>query len=343
MPIVSVVIPTHNRARLVRRSLRSVLQQTYRDLEVIVIDDGSTDDTQKQIATFLNDARVRYIYQNNRGLAAARNRGICASQGSYVAFLDDDDLWLPDKLENQVHLLETNDHVSAVHCDFRFVDTNGNILPIRYRRPASRGSIYEDLMFDNVITGSGSGVLVRRQCLTEVGLFDENLGACEDQDLWRRIALVHDFGYIDEVLLYILWHRRSMHMDAERMAAAKLRYLDKLCLEAPPRFRHHLPGVAYHIYADAAFSFLRANDFDNAKPFVLRIAKRGPRYLYRFALVLGLRAARYGPLASMRSYLLRPRKEDGNKEWYAVGLTLRLVRELFRKYRHRDSTVFVII
>lgn len=287
MPTVSVVIPTYNRADLLEEALSSVLQQTYQDFEVIIVDDGSTDDTRERVAALQSDPRMRYVYQENHGLAGARNTGIRASRGDYIALLDDDDIWLPDKLEKQMSLMAVDDQADVVHCDFRFVDLACNPLPMRYQRPASRGTLYEDLMYGNMIAGSGSAVLIRARCLAEVGLFDENLPACEDQDLWRRMALAqHNFVYLDEVLLYIRWHTSNMQKDPERMAIAWMQYLDKLRLEAPPPFRRHLPEVAYLTYSRIVFSFLGARCFSQTASFVARIAPLGPRYVIRFSVEL---------------------------------------------------------
>lgn len=281
MPTVSVVIPTYNRADLLEEALRSGLQQTYQDFEVIIVDDGSTDHTRERVAGFQSDPRVRYIYQENRGPSAARNTGIRASQGSYVALLDSDDIWLPDKLQKQMSLMTADDRVDVVYCDFRFVDLAGNLLPLRYSRPASRGTLYEDLMYGNVLTGSDSAVLVRARCFAEVGLFDESLPALEDQDLWRRMALAHHFVYLDEVLLYIRWHASNIQKEPERMAVAKMRYLEKLCQETPLEFRHHLPEVAYLTYEEIALSLLSARRFSEAASMLGKIALLGPKYIIR--------------------------------------------------------------
>jgi glycosyltransferase involved in cell wall biosynthesis len=316
---------------MLQDALRSVLHQTYRDFEVIVVDDGSTDDTRRQIAEFQNDTRLRYLYQENRGLAAARNTGIRASHGEYVALLDDDDLWLPSKLEKQVHLLEVNDQIAVAYCDFRFVDVSGNLIATKWRRPASRATIYEGLMYDNVIAGSGSAVLIRRQCLEEVGPFDESLQASEDQDLWRRIALKHRFGYIDEVLVHIRWHPQSMQRNPERMARGKLHYLEKLRMEVPTRLRNHLPNVTYHTYASIAWTFFDVDRFDEAKPFIRRIANLGPGFLLRFVLTLCFYSAR-NPISMLRIWLSRGRDNDTRSR--SVELALRLSCDLFRGYRH---------
>jgi glycosyltransferase involved in cell wall biosynthesis len=281
-PAVSVVIPTHNRADLLEQAIASVLRQSYQNFEIIVVDDGSTDDTRARVDA-LDDRRVRYVYQRNQGLAAARNTGIRASRADYIALLDDDDVWLSDKLRKQMTVMQAQERVDVVHCDFRFVDLAGNRLPIEYRRPASRGSLYEDLMFGNVITGSGSAVLIRSSCFDHVGLFDEKLRAREDQDLWRRLALAqHRFLCLDDVLLHIRWHSSNMQKDPRRMADANLQYLEKLRAEAPPEFRRHLPEVAYELYSTAALAFVECGRAREALPLAGRIAMLGPKYFLRF-------------------------------------------------------------
>jgi len=282
-PTVSVVIPTFNRGALLEQAIRSVLAQTYRDLELLIVDDGSTDTTRARVATFQRDDRVKYLFQRNRGRSAARNAGIRAARGRYVALLDDDDFWSPEKLERQMARLQ-DDAVDVVHCDFRVVDGGGQLLATGYERPPSRGSLYEDLMYGNVITGSLSAALVRSRCFDQVGVFDERLSAYEDQDLFRRMALAnHTFSYVNEVLVFIRWHEANTQSDPASMAKSRMLYLDKLRAEAPPRFRHHLPEVAYDIYRHSAFALLGASRAAEAAPFAFRIAKLGPKYIARFA------------------------------------------------------------
>jgi glycosyltransferase involved in cell wall biosynthesis len=306
MPCVSVVIPTYNRAQLVQDAIRSVLQQTYTHFELIVVDDGSTDDTREQVAAFQRDPRVRYIYQENRGLSAARNAGIRAAQGEYIALLDSDDLWLPAKLEEQMNLLATDGGADVVYCDLREIDLAGNVLSAVWQRPPSLGTLYEDLMYGNVITGSGSSVLVRAKCFAQVGLFDEALAACEDQDLWRRMSLAQrKFVYLDQVLVHIRRHAANMQNDLSRMARARLQYLEKLRLETPSPFRHHLPEVAYLTYAQLAINYLVVRRLSGAARFSAKIVSLGPRYALRF---LGeLRVLVMNRLRrSVRSWLKKP-------------------------------------
>jgi glycosyltransferase involved in cell wall biosynthesis len=316
MPTVSIIIPTHNRAKLVQEALRSVLGQTFQDYEVIIVDDGSSDNTRQVIKEFTqHDKRMHYFCQSNRGPSAARNRGIRASKGQYIAFLDDDDMWLPEKLEKQMRLILADDNVSVAHCDFRFVDEHGNLTPMRWRRAPRRGTLYEDLMYDNVIAGSASAVLVRRQVLMDVGSFDEHLQACEDQDLWRRIALAHGFGYLDEVLVHVRWHAGNIQKNGELMATSKERYLKKLRAELPQHLQYRLSDVAYHTYASIALFYVHQNRYDLAMPFIVRIARLGPLYLFTFLGYVALRLLRIlffgkrkvGIIRSFRSIIARRR------------------------------------
>ena len=287
VPSVSVVIPTYNRGQLLEQAIQSVLDQTYRDLELIVVDDGSTDDTRRRVVAVADD-RVRYIHQRNAGLAGARNTGIREARGDYVAFLDDDDVWMAEKLERQMAIMQSRPNVAVVHCGFRFVDLEGNPVSMEYRRPPSRGSLYEDLMYANVISGSGSAAVVRARCFIDAGTFDPTLRAREDQDMWRRLALAgHEFACVDEALVDIRWHAANMQKDPRRMAEANMRYLDKLRLEVPAECRHHLRDVADDLYTTAAMALVDAGLTLQAVPFAARSAALGPARFFRIAAAVG--------------------------------------------------------
>jgi len=287
MPTVSVIIPTHNRAGLLEQAVRSVLGQTYHDLELIVVDDGSTDDTRARVASFARDARVRYEYQERSGPSRARNIGIRASAGSYIAFLDDDDVWLPEKLTKQMAILSAQHDVDVAYCGFTWIDAEGNVMPLVYRRPERRGTLYEDLMYGNVIAGSGSSVLLRSKCFVGVGLFDESLRVYEDQDMWRRLALAGcEFVFVDETLLHIRRHDFGSQRDRARVAADSLLYLDKLRAEAPREFRHHLPEIAYGILSESAVALFLLGRGGEMMDLVAKIVALGPRYVLRFIVRL---------------------------------------------------------
>jgi GT2 family glycosyltransferase len=198
LPLVSVVIPTHNRAATLVRAIRSVLAQTYPAFELLIVDDASTDDTAAHVAPYLG-ARVRLHRQaRNRGAAATRNTGIALARGAYVALLDSDDEWLPEKLACQVALFQAGPaDLGLVYAGlWQVVDGRPPVaVP-----PRQRGRIYDELRWRNQI-GTASGVMVRREVLQAVGGFDERLRACEDWDLWLRIARDYRVDAVAEPLL----------------------------------------------------------------------------------------------------------------------------------------------
>jgi len=188
-PKVSVIIPTYNRAYLVGRAIRSVLNQTYQDFEIIVVDDGSTDNTEEVVKSF-NDPR--------RGGSAARNTGIRAARGEYIAFLDSDDEWLPEKLEKQV-LICADDRIGLVYTGKRVIDfQSGQCL---YEKiPETEGDAYNQLLERDFI-GTCSSVMVKKAILENITGFDETLPSRQDWDCWLRIARNHKVACIREVLV----------------------------------------------------------------------------------------------------------------------------------------------
>jgi glycosyltransferase involved in cell wall biosynthesis len=184
-PRVSVVIPSYNSASSVREAIQSVLDQAYTDLEIIVVDDGSTDNTECMVRSFGD--RVSYLKQENKGASSARNSGIQKSQGSYVAFLDSDDLWLPGKLAEQIPLLEHDPEVGLVYSDWTVVSDQGVLEPSYLSNlPTASGYVFNELVQSGFILTSGT--IVRRSCFDDVGDFDETLSIAQDYDLWLRIC-----------------------------------------------------------------------------------------------------------------------------------------------------------
>jgi glycosyltransferase involved in cell wall biosynthesis len=205
MSSVDIIIPTYNRARLLKSAIASVIDQTYIDLKIIVIDDASQDDTRDVVFSF-NDPRLKYLRHGiNRGEAAARNTGVAGSQSEYVAFLDDDDRWFPNKIQRQVELMEkSSPFVAGVYSGWVAVKMeNGQIISKRV--PKHRGEIYSQMAGGNVI-GTPSTVLLRRKCLEEVGPFDESIPYGLDYDMWIRLAEKFEFECISEPLLKYYVH-----------------------------------------------------------------------------------------------------------------------------------------
>jgi glycosyltransferase involved in cell wall biosynthesis len=197
-PLVSVVIPTFNRAWALDRAVGSVLAQDYRPLELIVVDDGSTDETQEKLAPLAGQGRLSLIRQPNQGVSAARNTGLRAARGALLAFLDSDDEWLPGKIQAQVEFLDQRPDQVLVQTQERWFRGGRRVNPGR-RHLKQSGDIFIPSLGLCLI--SPSAVMLRQSLLDEVGLFDENLPAAEDYDLWLRILARHPAGLIDRELV----------------------------------------------------------------------------------------------------------------------------------------------
>lgn len=196
MPLVSVIIPTYNRAHVLGRAIGSVLAQTYCDFELIVVDDGSTDGTAG--LPILHDKRVTLIRQDNRGVSAARNTGIRHSNGELAAFLDSDDEWLPDKLARQVARSRSRNSDFICHTDEIWL-RDGKIVPQKKIHIKQGGRFFERSLERCLI--SPSSVMLSRSLLDRIGWFDEDLPAAEDYDLWLRITAFCNVDFVSEPLV----------------------------------------------------------------------------------------------------------------------------------------------
>ena len=223
-PKVSVVIPTKNRAHYVSSAIQSVLDQTFGDFEIIVVDGASTDNTREVIAKF-DDERVRYIREKkDRGVSASRNIGIRRSRGKFIAFLDDDDLWMPTKLEKQLNLINKNSDIGVVYTGCWEINISGARARTGYIFFPLRGNIFSDILKKNYI-GNCSEMLVRKECFDRIGLFDEKLPASEDWDMWIRLSTHYQFDYVNEPLvLYRVHEKRISTNPYAKMQAAKLMF-----------------------------------------------------------------------------------------------------------------------
>lgn len=220
---VSVVIPSYNHARFLRDAICSVIAQTYHDFEIIVVDDGSTDDTAQVAARY--SPSIRYIFQKNAGLSAARNTGIRASTGAYLAFLDADDLWHPDFLARLVPVLDRNPDIGAVYSGSQFVDAHSRVLPQTIVRTVAPNRLHDSLIGGEFFPPCA--VLVRKSAFDRVGLFDESLLASEDWDMWLRVSSEFSFDCVSEVLAQYRMHGDNMSRDLERMRASQYQVAEK--------------------------------------------------------------------------------------------------------------------
>ncbi len=193
---ISVIIPTYNRGWILKEAIDSVLAQTFKDYELIVVDDGSDDNTAQILAGY--GEKIRMIRQPNRGVSAARNQGIISSSGRFIALLDSDDLWLPEKLDRQISFFRKNPDAMICQTQEIWIRNGRRVNPRKHHQKLS-GMIFQSSL--NLCLVSPSAVMLRRDLLDVVGFFDESLPACEDYDLWLRVSLKYPVYLIDEALI----------------------------------------------------------------------------------------------------------------------------------------------
>jgi len=213
-----VVIASYNMGRFLTQAVDSVLAQTYPVFDIHVVDDGSTDNTVDVMCRYEADARVHFHRQKNQGQAVAKNRGILAARGDFVAFCDADDMWTPDKLEKQMPHFRDDLEIGVVHTNFVLMDEKGSLLHTPKREYYS-GWISGRLLIDNFVNGMAS--VVRRQCFDKVGIFDESLSMGIDYDLWLRISAHYRIEFVDVVAYqYRQWPGQMSRKHNERYECA---------------------------------------------------------------------------------------------------------------------------
>jgi glycosyltransferase involved in cell wall biosynthesis len=248
--LVTVVVATYNYGRFVTEAIDSVLAQTYRDVEIVVVDDGSTDDTQARLIAY--SGHIRYLYQANQNVAAARNTGIRAARGSLIAFLDADDLWHPQKLELQVRYLTQHPEVGLVAVDR--LGEGAAQWPVLNGRAHARP---RPMSLDELIIKpyfAPSGVLARKECFNRVGYFDTSLRNAEDYDMWIRIAASFPIVKFELPLWWYRVHGANKSHVPARQEAAGLRILAKTFAKPGPLSRRFLlkrKAYSYAAYAAA--------------------------------------------------------------------------------------------
>jgi len=272
IPLISVVVPAFNSARYLPRALNSLFEQSYSPLEIIVVDDGSTDDTVRCLEPFRD--RIRYIYQANRGLPGARNTGICNSQGDFVGFLDADDWWSPDKLALQAPLLIDNERVGMVHSDFRyFTEDTGQYSPSEGKGDELVGDCYQRLFERNWINVCTA--LVRKECFEKAGLFDETIiGGLEDYDLWLRVSRQYEFAFVPKPLAVYFRHSTNMSSNRLRMALAGLRVAEKALVADPLLWervgKREVNMKFFHLSYQAGCHYLECGDIHQGRRYLER-------------------------------------------------------------------------
>ncbi len=260
--LVSVVIPNYNYAHYLREAIDSVLAQTYPEIEVIVVDDGSSD-TSREVLTGYGDG-VKTVFQENQGVSAARNNGVAASSGEFVAFLDADDSWLPSKIERQVERFRSNPALGLIHVAVNEVDADGNSLLERYE--GLEGNVAGELLMLKRagILGGGSGLMVTRKVFDEVCGFDTRLSTSADWDFFYQVSSHYSVGFLPELLLRYRIHNTNMHANVAAMERDMRLAFEKAFASASPeisRLRRQAYGILNRTLAASYFKAGEYADF----------------------------------------------------------------------------------
>ena len=286
--LISVIIPTYNCGAFIKEALDSIFIQTFADYEVIVVDDGSTDDTRKVVDGY--GEKIRYIYQENKGVSAARNTGIRNAKGQFIAFLDADDVWLEQKLELQLEAMAESDSIGAVTCGLFRIRGKDEIervvIPKNY---TNRDQLIQKLCGDiDIFFGAGSALLVRSECFKRLGLFDENLHISEDWDLCLRIAKSYE---VRAVQLPLLEYRaregsKMAGQNAEQLLAHDLGFMDKIFRNNDFKWRIFLKARVYsQRYLRAAEACAAIGQWEESKNYIFRAVFIYPPLLFRKAIL----------------------------------------------------------
>lgn len=276
---VSVIIPLYNGECFIQEALDSVFQQTFKDYEVIVVDDGSTDRSADIVQS--NTHEIKYIYQSNQDVSAARNTGIRESNGEFIAFLDQDDYWFPEKLEKQVSLFDAVESTHLVFCNmlrwyggekFRHESWRH-----RYNKKAMKKGMAKSLLFK--CSFQPSTVMVRRSCFEKEGGFDETLKVCGDWDIWLRLAWRgYEFRYLEEILCYYRDWGGNTYQCYEKMEKDRFRVLDKFFknMQLSPFLKNKAYAKAY---IESAMQYYNHKLYDKALFHLKKASKLSPRSL----------------------------------------------------------------
>jgi glycosyltransferase involved in cell wall biosynthesis len=283
-PLVSVVVPVYNGEKYLRQAIDSALGQTYQPLQVVVVDDGSTDASPTVVASY--GERARSIRQPNAGVARARNAGLAAADGELVAFLDQDDWWLPEKVARQVECFQANPDLGLVHTGIlQYSESSGGFIEGVYDTgpsPLLQGHCYERLLLGNGVYNSS--VMIRKAVIEKAGLFDPGIpgNTCQDYDLWLRIARHYPFGYVAEPLAALRLHPEQGTWNRRAMLGDELRIVERALGEVPRPSRALRTRLA-HLLDALGVAHLDAEAPREARPFFARALRA--RWSARAALL----------------------------------------------------------
>jgi len=266
-PKVSIIIPVYNGERYIAQAIESALKQTYEKFEIIVVNDGSSDKSYKKIEPYINLPNVKYLEQENKGVAEARNTGIKNSSGEFIAFLDQDDLWLPEKLELEVDYLLRNPDVGLVHSNMSYINEEGKPIQSDFDFPSRiAGKCFGELFIKNMV--AILTVLLRRDCFDKAGLFNEQFSGVDDYDLLLRVSRYYPVGYINQSLARYRLHGSNTSRDWLGITLTRLRIIESL-LETYPEIRSELgkkivSDRLFRLYCEVAQLYCHNNEHKTA-------------------------------------------------------------------------------
>jgi glycosyltransferase involved in cell wall biosynthesis len=276
---VSVIIPTYNYGRFIAEAIRSALDQTLPPAEIVVVDDGSEDDTEAVVREFGD--QVRYVKQANKGVSEARNRGVAETSGEFIAFLDADDTWEPTKLEKQAAKFREGATIGLVHCGMREFDSETGAT-VGYRVEGAEGEVADDLLLWErpVVNVSGSAVMLSRRASEEAGGFDRRLKCGEDWDLCYRIARKFKVGFVPEPLVNYRVHGAAAHHNVDNMERGMGMFYEKAFATDDPevlRLKRRAYGNYHRVLAGSYLHSGRLGKFveHSAKSILNRPANLG--------------------------------------------------------------------
>lgn len=332
-PTIDVIIPTYNGLPYLKETVQSVLDQTYKNFELYIIDDGSTDKT-KAFVQSLKDKRVHYHKKKNGGQSTARNVGITISHSPFITFLDADDLWYPQKLEKQMAIMKKNPRVGLVYGHQYNIDENGIILG--NLRIWKRGKIFNDLCGGNFIAGSASMVLIRREVINDVGVFKEDFMIGEDWELWLRIAKKYEIDFVPEIIAALRQRTDGMQQNRKKMADGLTYNFECMRRELGLTKPQEKTIAAYCLY-NAAVDYMAIGRRDLARKALLKLFMLTPRQALHFDhwklhMTFGMytRSVLGNPVTDLLHYIyMRIRS--------AIGSVLRFLYHLVRPIKPSEN------
>ncbi len=276
-PKVSVIIPLYNLKHYIKEAIDSVLNQTYPKIEIIIVDDGSTDNPETVLNEYRN--RIKVIRQENEGLASARNTGIKNSEGEYLVFLDADDYICPNKIETEIEILEKHPKIGWVYEKSLTIDENKRIIrklpdiAIKPTEQPPQGKIFHKLLLENLMPVNA--VMIRRKVI-DVGMFDESLTSYEDWDFWIRVSAKYEVKYINKPLAFVRFRPDSMQRNTIRFCLNKIRVINKACRLYPELiypYKHRLNKMLAYTHNSLGAEYYHKDKFkESASQFLNSIS-----------------------------------------------------------------------